>query len=534
MKTAIIYARVSTTRQSDEGISIESQIELGMKKASDLGANVLNVFHDDGKSGRSDRRRAFQRAIQYCTFEQVDYFITWNTARFARNRIDAASYKRLLEGVGTRVIYVSMDIDNRTDEGWFSESLHEIMDEHYSRQVSRDTKRSMMKNARDGYWNGGFIPLGFKTEEVGKRKKLTVDEQSAPIVREIFRRYLAGEGTKSIAIELNRRGLSLRNKPFSKDNIRLILGNFVYIGMSIFNRTTGRRPNPESEWVMYETHNGIIDKEVFMAARARLEEGKETVGKGSPLSQHVFTGLLKCGKCGLAMRIETATGRSRTYSYYNCSGYQKGHGCGSRRINAEKFDRYLLEVVLDKVLQADIVADFITEAQQMFLDKRSEKQPRIDLIQSELRDIRHRRQALYDILEKMGTAAPNMDEMLLRAKSYTDREKLLTNELESINNEPEYEPISDTDLKDAVNVLKGVIMKSKSIEKIRAMLQHFIERIDVNDDEIMIHYRPELIIKEKCPEPNVVQSMDSWLPVFAQLRTKILTIQLAEPFRKAA
>ena len=170
----------------------------------------------------------------------------------------------------------------------------------------------------------------------------------------------------------------------------------------------------------------------------------------------------------------------------------------------------------------------------MFLDKRSEKQPRIDLIQSELRDIRHRRQALYDILEKMGTAAPNMDEMLLRAKSYTDREKLLTNELESINNEPEYEPISDTDLKDAVNVLKGVIMKSKSPEKIRAMLQHFIERIDVNDDEIMIHYRPELIIKEKCPEPNVVQSMDSWLPVLAQLRTKILTIQLAEPFRKAA
>lgn len=56
MKTAIIYARVSTTRQSDEGISIESQIELGMKKASDLGANVLNVFHDDGKSGRSDPR----------------------------------------------------------------------------------------------------------------------------------------------------------------------------------------------------------------------------------------------------------------------------------------------------------------------------------------------------------------------------------------------------------------------------------------------------------------------------------------------
>ena len=55
MKTAIIYARVSTARQADEGISIDSQIERSMKKAADLGANVLNVFRDEGKSGKSDR-----------------------------------------------------------------------------------------------------------------------------------------------------------------------------------------------------------------------------------------------------------------------------------------------------------------------------------------------------------------------------------------------------------------------------------------------------------------------------------------------
>ena len=512
MKTAIIYARVSTARQADEGISIESQIERSRKKAEDLGANVLNVFRDEGKSGKSDRRPAFQSAVQYCTFEKVDYFIVWSTSRFARNKIDAASYKRLLEGVGTRVIYVSMDIDNRTDEGWFSESLLEIMDEHYSRQISRDTKRSMMKNAEEGYWNGGFVPLGFKAEQVGKRKKLVVNDEESPIVREIFRRYIAGEGTKSIAIKLNNRGLSLRNKPFSKDNIRLILRNHVYIGVSVFNRTTNRKLNPESEWIMHETHKGIIDKEAFQAAQLKLDEGREVTGKGSPLSQYVFTGLLKCGKCGLAMRIETASGRNKMYSYYNCSGNQKGHGCSSRRISAEKFDQYLLGVVIDKVLHADIVSEFITEAQQIFLAKRSERQPRIDLIQSELRDIRARRKSLYDILEKMGLSAPNMDEMLARAKTYTDRENLLIEELDSISSEPEYEPISDVDLKTAVDVLRRVIMKSKSPEKIRAMLQHFIERIDLNDDEIMIHYRPELIIKEKCHEPDVVHSIDSWLP----------------------
>ena len=52
-KTAIIYARVSSARQADEGISVDSQIEQGTRKAQDLGAMVLRVFRDDGISGRT-------------------------------------------------------------------------------------------------------------------------------------------------------------------------------------------------------------------------------------------------------------------------------------------------------------------------------------------------------------------------------------------------------------------------------------------------------------------------------------------------
>ena len=65
MKRAIIYARVSTQRQADDGVSMESQIEQCRVKAHALGTEVVEVFRDDGVSGRSDKRPGFQAALAY-------------------------------------------------------------------------------------------------------------------------------------------------------------------------------------------------------------------------------------------------------------------------------------------------------------------------------------------------------------------------------------------------------------------------------------------------------------------------------------
>ena len=59
-KTAIIYARVSSIRQADEGISVDSQIEHGERKAKELGATIAHVFRDDGKTGRNVRMDDWQ------------------------------------------------------------------------------------------------------------------------------------------------------------------------------------------------------------------------------------------------------------------------------------------------------------------------------------------------------------------------------------------------------------------------------------------------------------------------------------------
>jgi site-specific DNA recombinase len=100
MKRAVIYARVSKSRE--EGVSIESQIEQCTVRAKQLGASVVKVFLDDGISGREARNRAeFLKAKAYCEAANVDYFITWSTARFARNMLELFLSDRELREVGT-------------------------------------------------------------------------------------------------------------------------------------------------------------------------------------------------------------------------------------------------------------------------------------------------------------------------------------------------------------------------------------------------------------------------------------------------
>ena len=78
-KTAIIYARVSTARQADDGLPVESQIEQCRAKASSIGARVVQVFRDDGISGRTSKRPGLLGAFSFVEEQRIDYFICWST-----------------------------------------------------------------------------------------------------------------------------------------------------------------------------------------------------------------------------------------------------------------------------------------------------------------------------------------------------------------------------------------------------------------------------------------------------------------------
>lgn len=532
---AIIYARVSTTKQADDGLPVESQIEHGHRKAEALNADVLRVFTDAGISGRTDERPAFRDAVRYCKAQGVQFFICWSTSRFARNKLDAALYKRELEKYGTRVIYVSVDLDNRTDSGWMLESMMEIFDEHYSRQVSADTSRSMVKNARDGHFNGGRVPLGYKPVADGKRKRLAINESEAGLVREIFRMCSDGSGAKSIAMSLNKSERLNRGRRWNKNTVLNLLKNRIYIGQTVFNRTNHKTKTarPIEDWIITQAHDPIINEDTFMEIQKRFETRAPEEGGGSPNSCFVFTGLLKCGKCGSSMQITSSKGRSKRYHYYNCGSAQRVGGCENRRIAAHEFDEWMTDVVLDKILTRDMLVAMVEDLQEITCKWVKERATRRANTVKELREVETKLRNLFGVLELHGKDAPNLGDLTIRLRELKAQREQIEAKLIKIEEEEMPETaVSDIEAREMADILRDIVKTTKDPKRLRMFFSSFITGISVDADNVVINYDQSKLINQAGFD--VVPSKAGWLPDLVLLGTKKLLILLPERFMKRA
>lgn len=538
MKKAVIYARVSTAKQADEELPIEGQVEQCRKKAEALGASVEKVYCDKGLSGRSDSRPAFQEAIAFCEATNPDYFITWSTSRFARNMIDAGWYKRLLRQVGTSVAYVSIDIKSDTDEGWILDTIFEFTDELYSRQVSKDTSRSMVKNAREGYWNGGRPAFGYEavqSQDNQKRKRLAIVPAEAEVVRQIFDLKRNGHGGKFIAHTLNQQQKFNRGRPWSKTTINTLLRNEVMVGRMVFGKrkTEGkvRIARPRSEWIIVESHNPIISPEVWEVVQGSMEQDSVSTGGGSPISTHLFTGILKCGKCGASLQIETAKGRAKRYSYYNCRNAQRGSGCENRRIPADAMDDWLLGRIMGEVFTEENLRGAVKEMAEMSGDWARDRRRRRAAITGKMTEVDGRNKKLFEVLELLGKDAPNMGDLTKRIRANNDEVKQLECILADID--AETAPVTTVEPEQMAalrELLIEVIQTTKNPKKLRTFFGSFINGIHIEGDIARIEYRPAVLVHY---EP-AVHSKKRWLPGIDPLGTKIMRLPLPDRLRQAA
>ena len=510
-KKAIILARVSTAGQAEEELPINGQIEAGKAEAERLSADVVKVFVEDGVSGRKLKRDIFKEAVDYCALFEIDYLILWNTARFARHRALAAWTKFNLRKHGTELVYVSQKINTATDEGWLLEGLFELMDENYSRTVSKDTLRSMMKNARDGFFNGGRVPYGYVAIDEGRRKRLAILEEEALVVRRVFAECIAGAGTKSVALWLNRQGVRRRGQLWTKNTVGYLLKNWVYAGYTTFNRkdhaTQAKRP--AEEWIRTKSHPAIVSEETFMEVQKLIETRTPMASTGSPKSLFLFTGMARCGACGMGMQIQTGTGRGgKVYSYYKCGGALSGKGCQSSAVRAEAFDETVLEVLMNRVLskpRIEQLAGQINELNGAWAKRRIAER---EGLVAQLHDVEKRRRNLLDLLEQKGPKVPNLGDLTERLRELNRQMKALDASLVALENaSPPPANQSAASLEALAESVK-LIMEKGDRRKVREFLSTFVDAVEVKPEEALLHYNPARLVGG----PDPVHSGDNWLP----------------------
>jgi site-specific DNA recombinase len=524
MKRAVVYARVSDRKQAARDLPVESQIEACRRRAVELGATVLQVYRDDGISGRTDHRPGFRDAIEHAVSCQADYLLVWDSARFARDQFTALDYKRRLDAAGVRLVYAAMHIDRTTEEGWLADSFQQIIDEAKSRATSRDTKRSMIQAARAGYWMGGRVPFGYRAELVpgSKRRHLVSDPDEAPVVMQIFEYSARGLGAFAIASALNAQGLTLRGRPWGKSTVAHMLASEVYMGIVVYNRFDRKegRERPEDEWIRVPSHEALVTPERFQEVQAAVSTRAPEIDQSPGNTERPFAGLIRCA-CGAGMRVASGTGRNgRAYYYYACGGRQRGlQGCEQQRLPADKFDRWLLDELLAIVLNEDNLRATIEAVASSASRFAADRAQRRKALVGELRSAEQRRSNLYAVLELQGKNAPGIADLAPRLRELNEQLRRLEISIATLETEqaPLTGPLALTPQQAAIAIRE--VIDHAEPKALRAFVSSIVDRVDVAGTEVSLEYRPECLIT--AAGGGAVHSSRKWLPELGSLRTTV-------------
>ena len=185
LKTAVIYARYSSDKQTEQ--SIEGQLRVCQDYAQRNDIVILDTYIDRAMTGKNDHRGSFQRMMKDSHKRQWDYVLVYKLDRFSRNKYETAMHKKTLRDNGIRLLSAMENIPE-TPEGIILESLLEGMAEYYSAELAQKVKRGRHETRLKGLFPGGVVMYGYRLEN----RKLVVDENQAEVVRYVFEEYAKG------------------------------------------------------------------------------------------------------------------------------------------------------------------------------------------------------------------------------------------------------------------------------------------------------------------------------------------------------
>ena len=271
-----------------DGYSLDAQRDKLRKYAAYEDMVVAGEYSDEGFSGKNIQgRQEFQRMlndIQDCK-DGVSYVLVFKLSRFGRNAADVLNSLQLMQDFGVNLICVEDGIDSSKDAGKLMISVLSAVAEIERENIRTQTMAGREQKAREGKWNGGFAPYGYKLES----GNLVIAEDEVEVIRVIYDRYIhTNEGVAGVAKYLNRNGFvkKLRQNNtipgFSRNFVQDVLDNPVYMGKIAYGRRrTEKRQGTrnemhvveQSEFPVYDgQHEAIISEEDWYLAQEITEK----------------------------------------------------------------------------------------------------------------------------------------------------------------------------------------------------------------------------------------------------------------------
>lgn len=412
---------------------------------------------DDGFSGSSFERPAFQAMMADIKAGKIDCIVVKDLSRFGRNYLDAGEYiEKIFPFLGIRFIAINDNYDSLNSNEQ-SDSLmipfKNLINEAYCRDTSIKIRSQLEIKRKRGDFTGAFAAYGY-LKDPNNKNHLIIDSYAAGVVKDIFQWKMEGVSAGDIADRLNKSGI-LTPMDYKKSQgmrfatpfrvnahsywnasaVLRILKNPVYTGILAQGKNTTpsykvkrRIVKPRREWDIVENaHEAVVSLDDFeivqkvLALDTRTSPGSSTV--------ELFSGMVYCGECGAPMVRKTVPSGKKKYVYYVCAAHKNEKTCSAHSMRDSMLEEIVLESLKKQIQDVLGLSRLLEMADDAVLQKAgmNRLQERLDKKQEEIEKYRRLVHSLYESLsdgvidhEEYRTLKRNYDALCSEAERQAD------------------------------------------------------------------------------------------------------------------
>ncbi len=420
---AVIYCRCSTEEESQID-ALKKQVIEAKACVSENGWALVDEYVESKSGTTSKGREQYTRLLDDIMTSKFDIIVIKSQDRLMRNTKDWYLFLDRMQS-NEKNLYLYLERKFYSTDDALITGIKAILAEEYSRELSR----KIVNAHRHRQMNGGRVML---TNQVyGYRKNpdgsVSVIEEEAAIIRQIFEYCAAGYGSRTIANILQDMGIrSKRGKYMTAATVGRMIKNPMYKGVFVMNRqhfdfaTKRTVKNPKSQWIYQEgLVPAIVEEELWeranAARRKRAQENHQdgTYPRGSNPGRYSLSGKLICGQCG---KIYYRTWR-RSYANpshiiveWKCSSYiehgrkeeeDKARGCNHIHLDEEILFKLLEQLSADYFRLKEGERDGIIQKTVRLLEKalgQNDSGLKLAQLEKTEEEIREKKQRLLDKL----------------------------------------------------------------------------------------------------------------------------------------
>ena len=467
---------------------------------------VADEYSDEGFSGKNIQGRLeFQRMLNDIQNgkDGVEYVLVFKLSRFGRNAADVLNSLQLMQDFGVNLICVEDGIDSSKESGKLMISILSAVAEIERENIRTQTMAGREQKAREGKWNGGFAPYGYRLEN----GQLFIAADEVDVIKAIFDRYIhTNDGINGVAKYLNDNGYvkKLRQNGtipgFSANFVKDVLDNPVYMGKIAYGRRkTEKKLGTRNEMRVVEQlefpiydgqHEAVISEEDWRLAQ---EKRKSNIYRREKINNsehaHILSGILKCPCCGKSLygnisKAHSKDNKTRYYYYCKNTVTPTGHDCTFRtNIEQTELNRMVADIISAMVKEPRF-SEAIKEKIGTAVDT-AEMEKRLEALQTKLRKTFGVKSRLERQMDELDIDDLYYDKKLLDLQRRYDEQygKIEEIEIQILNvqeqiNSIRQEKISGDSIYQLLLVFDKVYNSATEVEQ-KEFMKAFIEKIEL-------------------------------------------------------